>query len=90
MICTTETNFCRVFELPDFYPGWYCFARAKTVPFTMVDWFNPVPDSMQGKDWETEVIPSLLDFLRPKCYVKSGKTYLVLTDFGKSFTFAKN
>ena len=37
-------NFCRVFELPEFYPNGYCFGGGHPVDFQMVDWFNPVPD----------------------------------------------
>lgn len=88
MICTPETNFCRVFELPESYPEAYCFGRGTPVPFVMVDWFNPVPDSMQDKDWETEVKPSLVNFIVPKVYTKPGRNYLVLTDWGASFTLS--
>lgn len=88
MICTPETNFCRVFELPESYPEVYCFGRQVPVSFNMVDWFNPVSDSMQDKDWETEVKPSLIKFLVPKVYTRPGRCYLVLTDWGASFTFS--
>lgn len=89
MICTTETNFCRVFELPESFPEQFCWGGGIPVTFKMVDWFNPVPDSMQDKDWETEVKPSLVKFILPKAYVQLGRCYLVLTDFGNAFIVSK-
>lgn len=88
MICTPETNFCRVFELPQAYPNEYCFGGGIPVTMRMVDWFSPVADCMQDKDWDTEIVPELIEFLVPKNYTKPGRNYLVLTDWGASFTFS--
>ena len=86
-----ETNFCRVFELPESYPDGFLFEGGKDVSFKMVDFFNPIPqeDIIDGdvKSWE-EYEEMLSDFLRLKVYVKPGRGYLLITDFGKSFVFA--
>lgn len=90
MICTPKTNFCRVFEVPNHFPDLFCFAGPIHVTFPMIDWFNPVPEHKQNEDWDTVVVPMLIDFIMQKSYVKLGRTYLVLTDWGASFTFQKN
>ena len=58
----------------------------------MVDWFQPIPvmDVETGniKAW-SEYVPLLKDFLKEKIYLKSGKRYLLLTDFQESFMFSK-
>ena len=85
-----QNNFCRVFELPEGYPKGFCFGGGKPVTFQMVDWFNPIPrrDILNDdiKEWN-EYIPLLKDFLESKTYVKPGRQYLVITDFGESFLF---
>ena len=86
MICTKNDNFCRVFELPTYYPEGFCFNGGLPVTFKMVDWFYPVPDDMQDKTWE-DIEALLKEFLAKKIYVKKGHKYLVITDFNKSFTF---
>ena len=85
-------NFCRVFELPSEYPRGFCFGGGKPVNFQMVDWFNPIPteDLHSGKDttWiEYEV--KLREFLKDKIYVKSGRKYILITNFNESFIFTK-
>lgn len=90
---TQETNFCRVFELPDEYPSGFCFGGGRPVQMKMVDWFNPWPPpkgeyfGLADMTW-TEVCAMLLPFLRGKNYVQPGKQYLVLTDFGGSLVFS--
>lgn len=91
---TKETNFCRVFELPTSYPTGFCFNGGHPVAMIMVDWFNPWPPAkdqpfeLANTTWP-EVCKLLLTFLLQKRYVKAGKTYLLLTDFGGAFTFTK-
>lgn len=79
-------NFCRVFELPDSYPEEYCFNSGKPVTMLMVDWFNPWPDNPDLKTWD-DVTKLLLPFLQKKLYVKPGKRYILITDFGASLVF---
>lgn len=90
MEITKRNNFCRVFELPEKYPSGFCFGRGRPVSFQMVDWFQPIPvDDIYDdnvKDWaEYELM--LKDFLRDKRYVKPGRQYLLITDFGQAFMF---
>lgn len=37
-------NFCRVFELPERFSSNFCFGGGIPTNFSMVDWFNPIPD----------------------------------------------
>ena len=87
---TESNNFCRVFELPLDYPKGFCFGGGKPVTFQMVDWFQPIPiediSENNVKVW-SEYIPLLKDFLKDKNYVKPGRQYLLITDFGESFIF---
>lgn len=90
MNITQENNFCRVFELPDEYPRGFLFGGGKPVWFLMVDWFNPIPqnDLYEGKNkpW-SEYVPMLTSWLNEKNYVRPGKRYLLITDFGESLIF---
>lgn len=106
MIVTDDTNFCRVFELPLEYPEGYCFGGGRPTIFRMVDWFNPVPRETFGGglpdfDWQggqCELTPEkndalrtmLRDFLVAKTYVKPGRQYLVLTDYGDTMLFRQS
>jgi len=90
---TYRTNFCRIFELPEEYPNEYCFNGGHFVPFLMVDWFSPIPftefpeyGGNGPEPWEVYE-PMLLIFLKKKQYVKPGREYLVITNFGESFVF---
>lgn len=89
MICSSDQNFCRIFELPVKFPTGFCFGGPLPTTFGMVDWFYPVQDEDQEKDWESEVVPLLREFLSKKQYVRPGRQYLLLTDFGKSFVFSR-
>lgn len=84
-----SNNFCRIFELPDCYPKGCCFGGGHPVTFKMVDWFNPIPsDELENmKPWQ-DYIPLLKEFLKDKLYVKPGKQYLLITDFGESMLFS--
>lgn len=82
-------NFCRVFELPNEYPEGFCYNGGKPVMMLMVDWFNPWPDNPELKTWD-QVKELLLPFLLEKIYVKPGKRYILITDFGKSLVFSKD
>lgn len=57
MKVTQDTNFCRVFELPQAFPGDFCFGGGIPVGFKMVDWFNPVPTMTLGPS--TDGMPCL-------------------------------
>lgn len=87
-------NFCRVYRLPDSYPLEYCFGGGHQVTFTMVDWFNPIPQEDMAeyggtiKSWD-HYKEGLNDFLKKKHYVIQGKKYLLITEFGESFIFNK-
>jgi hypothetical protein len=83
-----EKNFCRVFELPQTYPGGFCFNGGKPVTMLMVDWFNPWPDDPKMQTWE-DVVKILLPFLLAKTYLKLGARYILVTDFDKSLVFWK-
>ena len=82
---THDNNFGRVFELPSHYPEGFCFSGAKPVQFAMVDWFNPWPNGIET--WE-ECRNLLLEFLTEKIYVKPGRKYILITDFGESLIFS--
>ncbi len=92
MKITSDQNFCRVFEMPESYPKGFCFGGGKPCEFLMVDWFQPiVPEKVrEDKDfnWPDEEA-KLIAFLKEKMYLKAGRTYLLVTDFGKAFTFQK-
>jgi len=90
---TDINNFCRIFELPLDYPEGFCFGGGRPVQFSMVDWFNPIPDEdISGgkiKGWD-EYVPMLIDFLKDKMYVREGFKYLFVSNFDKAFIFTKN
>jgi len=87
---TEQNNFCRVFELPDKYPRGFCFGGGKPVIFQMVDWFQPIPVedilNHEVEEWSIYV-PLLQEGLKVKNYIKPGKQYLLITNFGESFIF---
>ena len=76
-----EQNFCRIFEIPTVYPPGFCFEGGKTVMFAMVDWFNPMSDL--DKEW-SDCVNSITAFVKSKKYIRPGRKYLLLTDFGES------
>lgn len=97
-------NFCRVFEIPEFYPKGYLFGGGKPVVFQMVDWFNPVPSigrsGITKKEWREkvgeiktkeitldELYETLVPLLLYKQYIKQGREYLVICDFGAVIGF---
>jgi len=90
---TTENNFCRVFELPLYYPEGFCFGGGKPVQMQMVDWFNPWPmgpffqEGQKEPETWAEVVELLRPWMREKCYVRPGRTYILITDFGESMMF---
>jgi hypothetical protein len=87
-----DHNFGRVFELPDHYPEGFCFGGGKPVQMLMVDWFNPWPNSpFDEREFNTwaEVVTELRPWLAKKIYVKPGKRYILITDFGESLVFGK-
>lgn len=87
---TQDNNFCRVFELPEHFPRDFCFGGGHPVQMQMVDWFNPWPDRFDSPmiydTWE-EVVALLRPWLMKKRYVKPGRRYVLITDFGESMMF---
>ena len=83
-----ETNFCRVFKLPENYPSQFCFGGGIPVEFKMVDWFNPVRRDKDEISLE-ELQENLIPFLKDKNYIEEKAIYLVLCDFGASFIFIR-
>ena len=90
MHITLDNNMCRVFELPETYPSGFCHGGGHTIRMQMVDWFQPIPPTeITSNDtglWETWA-PRLIEFLLAKRYIKPGRQYLVITDFGESLVF---
>ena len=89
---TQDNNFCRVFELPERYPEGFCFGGGRPVQMQMVDWFRPWP--IEGRPFggvapETwgEVVEMLRPWLMQKNYVKPGRRYILVTDFGEALVF---
>lgn len=87
-------NFCRVFELPLHYPEGFLFHGGKPVQMLMVDWFNPWPSDVgcfvnNEKPPETwaDVVKQLKPWIIQKKYVKPGRQYILVTDFGESMMF---
>ena len=58
----------------------------------MIDWFNPIPQmdiwNNKIKSWK-EYAPLIREFLQEKQYLKSGRKYILITDFGESLIFEK-
>lgn len=80
-----SNNFCRVFEVPEKYPKGFC-NPAVPVEFKMVDWFNPIPPEVNTVNLE-KLRNDLVPWLKGKIYIKPGRSYLVLFDFGATLTF---
>ena len=89
MEITDMNNFCRVFELPKSYPKGFCFDGGKPCVFTMVCWFNPMPTEDPNSVTWAEQLPRLKEFVRDHVYVKPGRKYILITDFGEAFVFEK-
>lgn len=50
-----------------------------------------VDDGSHSKEVQSDELQKYLtEFLKQKNYIKDGLTYLVITNFGMSFTFMKN
>lgn len=83
-------NFCRVFELPDEFPTGFCFGGGYPVTFKMIDWFNPIPSEKLDKNvkWE-DYISGIKEFMLEKQYIKHGKKYILITDFGEAIFISK-
>jgi hypothetical protein len=96
-------NFCRVFELPEQFSNQFCFGGGIPTNFQMVDWFSPIPDTNRAavskevwrekvgeiptKEISYEDLDSVVEFLHQKQYLKSGRTYLIIFNFGAAITF---
>lgn len=87
-----ELNFCRVFELPLSYPEGYCFSGGKDVRVKMVDWFNPWPHPELEPDLDTwdKIEPLLRRDVSQKVYIRPGRRYVLVTDFGKAMVIDGN
>lgn len=82
---TGFNNFCRVFSLPDSYPKGYCFGGGLPTNFTMVDWFNPVPNLPQWGITEDKykelVAAGQIDANGNEAEINSDELQKELTDF---------
>jgi hypothetical protein len=90
MIINEMNNFCRVFELPDEFPTGFCFGGGYPVTFKMIDWFNPISPTELNENikWE-DYISGIKEFMLEKKYIKVGKKYLLITDFGEVLFISK-
>lgn len=83
-------NFCRVFQLPDSFPEKYCFSGGIPCTFKMVDWFNPVnfeqAPVITGEAAVDKIIESLSKFIKGKTYYNPGFSYILICDFGLTFS----
>jgi len=84
---TEQNNFCRIFELPDKLSDEFCFNGGIPILFKMVDWFNPVSDCPCEITTDS-LCGQLEEWLQDKSYVRPGKKYLLISDFGASFIFS--
>jgi hypothetical protein len=93
MKVTADTNFLRLFEMPQNFPSGFCFGGGYPVRFQMIDWFGPID---QMKFWENKSIEMSLDevethheqirkFIKEKLYYKPECKYLAITDYGDAF-----
>lgn len=90
-------NFCRVFEIPQQLPEECCFSGGHLTAWLMIDWFNPVGNDAPWDnetrcceiDWG-ELSDRLQVFVGKKSYIKPGRRYLVLTDFGQSLVVVRD
>lgn len=88
---TYETNFCRVFEFPETLPEGFCFGGGISVQMKMVDWFNPWPQDvgeLRDLTW-SEVADLIRPWLLQKTYIKPGRTYVLVTDFGEAMVVSE-
>lgn len=69
-------------------PNW-AISKEKYDELVAQNHFNNLPDHERVMEGD-EIQEFLTDFLRKKQYVKEGKKYLVLFNFGFSFVFEKN
>lgn len=87
---TQFNNFCRVYQLPLKRSCEFCHNGGIPVLFRMVDWFNPVPFSVDFKNKESQEIwnenlERLVSFIKEKNYIKPNNKYIIITDFDESF-----
>jgi hypothetical protein len=81
-----ENNFVRIFQIPNDFPGGFCFGGGYDVPFKMVDWFDATPPPEMGENTDTETVKQMIrDFIPGKNYFDRGHRYLVLPDNGDAF-----
>jgi hypothetical protein len=93
MKVTADTNFLRLFEMPQKFPSGFCFGGGYPVRFQMVDWFGPIDPQLF---WEKKEIDldsdlnarkqeQLRTFIKEKLYYKLECKYLAITDYGDAF-----
>jgi len=91
-----DKNFARVLKAPKQYPTEYC-NPAIPVTFMMVDWFIPCFKKMNVKDEYFEdyeyainvnlLEESLIQFIENKNYIELHNKFIVICDFGYTFSF---
>ena len=90
---TPEQNICRVFEMPEEYPPDYYKKGGSATISRLVTVFEPMPKEHIGtallKSWEEYYLPIIRDFLEESSRLITGKRYVGITDFNKSFVFVK-
>jgi hypothetical protein len=88
-----DTNFLRLFELPEQYPQGFCFSGGKPTTFVLIDWFNPFfpqdglwngPKTLTH-DERNDLVAALTEFIKCKWYMKAGRKYLAMTDYNDAF-----
>lgn len=86
---TSDTDFLRIFELPQVYPTDYLFDGGKPVSFLMLDWFQvfsgtSLPIAIGGEEYEKKK-DEIIACIQEKPYYNSLSKYLVLTDWDDAF-----
>ena len=90
---TADTNFIRIFQMPQEFPSDFCFQGGHDVNFNLVDWFNPIDQMsfwggkeivLQGEYLE-EKRDKIARFIKTKKYFDHNFKYLAMTDYGDVF-----
>ena len=85
MKLTHMNNFCRVFKLPDTFPGDYCFGGGQVTTMMMLDWFNPFSNDDIMEDIDEEMQNRLIKFVSAKEYISKGDNILILIGENDNF-----
>ena len=82
-------SFVWVFEIPQEFPGGFCFNDPIPVNFGMVDWFglSQYEESPIWTEWGKDAQDQVRDHISKRQYAKNGKPLLVITSFGKTLIY---